>query len=331
MKKVLITGGAGFIGSHLAETLLARGKFVSVLDNLSTGSRENIAHLLVHPKFHFLQGDVVSKADVEGALVGVAEVYHLAASVGVKHIMGNLIASILNNVHGTEVVLEYASRQGARVLLTSTSEVYGKISEKPSAEHHDFRMGAPVKSRWSYACSKALDEYLAFAYAHERQLPITIARLFNTVGERQSSAYGMVVPTFVQQALAGLPLTIHGTGAQSRCFIHVSDVVRALIQLMEHPSAVGEVFNVGSTDSVSVDALADRILRLTHSTSVKQYIPYEEAYAIGFDDAYSRRPDIQKIKQLIAFEPQHTLDDIIELVAASIQNKTKERIQEGAL
>ena len=242
------------------------------------------------------------------------EVYHLAASVGVKQIMQNLVSSMLNNIDGTAKVLEQVAKTGARTLVVSTSEVYGRCADKPSKETDDLKMGEPIKTRWSYACSKALDEYLALAYFHEHSLPVTVVRLFNTVGDRQSSAYGMVLPTFVKQALSGQSLTIHGDGKQSRCFVYVKDVVNALYELMQRSDTVGEVYNVGSTESVTISELADRVLALTGSGSLKQFIPYEQAYAHGFDDAYRREPDITKINERIGFEPRYSLNDIIKLV-----------------
>lgn len=319
MEIVLITGGAGFIGSHLADRLLTQGKAVRVIDNLSTGSRENIAHLQGHERFTFMEGDVCDPGDLTIAMEGVRAVYHLAASVGVKRIMENLISSIHNNIQGTAAVLQEASTTGARVLIASTSEVYGKISEAPSKETDDLRMGDTIKSRWSYACSKALDEYLAFAYYHERGVPVTIVRLFNTVGERQSSQYGMVIPTFVRQALANEPLTIHGDGSQSRCFGYVQDVVWAMHKLMEHPQAIGEIYNIGNPQRVTIDELADRIIAASSSRSEKIYIPYSQAYREGFEDAQRRVPDITKIEQLIGFNPQRNLDDIIRIVASAMQ------------
>ncbi|MDP3997119.1 MAG: GDP-mannose 4,6-dehydratase [bacterium] len=323
MKKFLITGGAGFIGSHLAEYLLAKGAGVRVVDNLSTGSADNMRSFSGNPSFEFTIGDVVDKELMTKEMSGVDGVFHLAASVGVKHIMENLVASIRNNVLGTEVVLETASDLGVRILLTSTSEVYGKISDQPSAESDDFRMGEPLKSRWSYACSKALDEYMAFAYYHERNLPVTVTRLFNTVGPRQTSAYGMVIPTFVKQAVAGEPITIHGDGKQSRCFVYVKDVVWALYNLMFSDAAVGEIYNIGSTEKITIDELADRIIKITGSASIKKYFPYDHVYKVGFDDAYSRQPKIDKVQQAIGFMPRHKLDDIIKLVLENIAKPEK--------
>lgn len=323
MKTAVITGGAGFIGSHLADYLFERGYHIRVVDNLSTGSLTNIAHLRGRSQFEFIQGDVCNPEVAMRAVAGAGTIYHLAASVGVKHIMGNLISSIHNNIEGTQAMLEAASHTGARVLVASTSEVYGKISKAPSKETDDLRMGETIKSRWSYACSKALDEYLAFSYFHERSVPITVVRLFNTVGERQSSQYGMVIPTFAQQALAGDPITVHGDGVQTRCFGHVHDVVRGVASLMETDLAIGEVFNIGNPEAITIDKLATRIIKAAGSRSKKVYIPYSEAYTEGFEDAQSRVPNISKITELIGFQPKYSLDDII----GSVIEWQKSRLQ----
>lgn len=321
MKRVLITGGAGFIGSHLTERLLDKGQAVTVLDNLSTGSLDNLVHLKTNKNLRIEVGDVTNRVLLEELMKDVDCVYHLAASVGVKNIMENLVSSIQNNVDGTISVLEAASKRNIKVLVTSTSEVYGKGDLAPSREDGDLRMGETVRTRWSYACSKALDEYLAFSYYHERDLPVTVVRLFNTVGDRQTDAYGMVIPTFVKQALSGNPLTIYGDGSQSRCFVYVKDVVWALHSLMDHEQTVGEIYNIGSTEAVTINELADRVIEATGSSSEKVLIPYEKAYTKGFDDAQSRLPDISKINALIRFEPQHTLDDIIQIVKASSEQE----------
>jgi UDP-glucose 4-epimerase len=238
--------------------------------------------------------------------------------------MDNLIASINNNIEGTRCVLEAASRVRARILVASTSEVYGKTNNRPSREDDDLRMGLTIKSRWSYACSKALDEYLAFAYFHERQLPVTVVRLFNTVGERQSDAYGMVIPTFVRQALLNQPISIHGDGEQRRCFGYVKEVVWALAELMETETSIGEAYNIGSGEEITINELADRVIQVTGSSSAKVYIPYAAAYTTGFDDAERRRPDISKIRELIGFEPRVTLNDIINVVSVDVQQDLHE-------
>ena len=327
MSKILITGGAGFIGSHLADRLLSQGISVVVLDNLSTGSRDNLAHAVDNPLLEVVVGDVNDRALLASLVDKVDAIYHLAASVGVKHIMDNLVSSIQNNVDGTIAVLEAAAVSGKKVLITSTSEVYGKLSEGPSAETDDLRMGETIRSRWSYACSKALDEYLAFAYFHERNLPVTVVRLFNTVGERQTDAYGMVLPTFVKQALSGAPITIHGDGTQSRCFAYVKDVVWALDGLMNSDTATGEVFNIGSTEMVTINELAQLVVQVTGSSSAVEYIPYEKAYAVGFEDASRREPDISKISSAIGFEVRHNLRDIITKVAESLKEAVASKVK----
>jgi len=318
--KILVTGGAGFIGSHLVERLLKEGERVFVLDNLSTGSLDNLAAVRDHPALAVTVGSVTDRAVLDPLAHHVDQIYHLAASVGVKHIMENLVASIQNNIDGTIAVLESASAHKSKVLLTSSSEVYGKISERPSLETDDLRMGETIKSRWSYACSKALDEYLAFSYYHERKLPVVVVRLFNTVGERQTSAYGMVIPTFIEQALAGEPLTVHGAGDQSRCFAYVDDVVWALKKLMNHMDAVGDVFNIGSTEQITMVELADKVILATGSASKKVFVPYGDAYKTGFEDTHSRRPNIDKIHNLIGFESHHSLDEIIAVVQRSMES-----------
>ena len=266
----------------------------------------------------FTQGSVLSRRQMNETMRGVDIVYHLAASVGVKLVVEQLVASIENNVHGTEAVLAAAADARVPVLLTSTSEVYGRGDREIFSEDGDLAMGPTQRGRWSYACSKALDEYLAFAYHLEQDLPVTVVRLFNTVGERQSSHYGMVLPTFVRQALSGQPLTIYGDGQQSRCFCHVSDVVTALVGLMEHAGANGEVYNIGSTESVTMEQLADRVLALTGSRSQKVLVPYDQAYLAGFDDIRRRVPDISKIKALLGWQPTLGLDEIITRVRDDI-------------
>lgn len=312
--RVLITGGAGFIGSHLAEHLLKEGQSVCVLDDLSTGQTENIAQLAAGPQFRFVRGSVLDRALVDELVAEADFVYHLAASVGVKRVVEQLVASIENNVHGTENVLAAAAQAGTKVLLTSTSEVYGRGQRDVFSEDDDLAMGPTVKGRWSYACSKALDEYLSFAYRRERGVPVTVVRLFNTVGERQSSHYGMVLPTFIGQALAGQPLTIHGDGTQSRCFCHVSDVVPALFKLMVQAVSDGHVFNLGGTHSVTIEELADRILAVTGSSSAKVFVPYDQAYAADFEDITKRVPDISKARRAVGFNPGVELDEIIKRV-----------------
>jgi UDP-glucose 4-epimerase len=312
--RVLITGGAGFIGSHLADALLARGDEVFVLDDLSTGSIDNIRHLRAHPRFHYTIESIHHAATVAELVDQCDLVFHLAAAVGVRLIVESPVRTIETNVHGTEVVLAQANKKKKKVLIASTSEVYGVSTQVPFREDGNLVLGPTSKGRWSYACSKAIDEFLALAYWNERRLPAVIVRLFNTVGPRQTGQYGMVVPTFVKQALTGRPLTIHGDGQQSRCFADVHDVVGALVALMEQPAAVGEVFNIGSDEEVTIRALAERIKALTGSHSDIIYIPYEEAYGEGFEDMPRRVPDIRKIRELIGYRPTKSLDQILQSV-----------------
>ena len=312
--KALITGGAGFVGSHLAERLLGDGHEVFVIDNLSTGSFENIRHLKGHARFSY-EVDTVTNESLLAELVDRSDViFHLAAAVGVKLIVEQPVHTIETNVHGTEVVLKHANKKKKVVFIASTSEVYGKSLDVPFRESSDLVLGAPVKHRWAYACSKLIDEFLALAYWKERRLPVVIVRLFNTVGPRQTGQYGMVLPTFVRQALAGQPLTVYGDGSQSRSFTYVGDVVDALVALMSEPRAIGEVFNIGSTYEISITDLAERVVRLTDSRSPIHFIPYDEAYEAGFEDMPRRVPDITKIRELLGFHPKVELDDIIRSV-----------------
>ena len=288
--RALITGGAGFVGSHLAEALLDAGDQVCVLDDLSTGSIENIDHLKSHARFGYLI-DTVANEPVLAELVDRCDVvFHLAAAVGVKLIIEAPVRTIETNVHGTEVVLRHAAKKRRLVVLASTSEVYGKGKSMPFSEDSDLVMGATKQHRWAYACSKAVDEFLALAYWNEKRVPVVIARLFNTVGPRQTGRYGMVVPNFVRQALSGGPITVFGDGSQTRCFGYVGDVVEALVGLAKEPKAVGEVFNIGSDEEISIGALAARIKRLTNSSAEIVKIPYEEAYEPGFEDMFPRFP-----------------------------------------
>jgi UDP-glucose 4-epimerase len=309
--RALITGGAGFIGSHLSDALLARGDEVFVLDDLSTGSIDNVRHLREHSRFHYAIESIHHAPTVAEMVDQCDVVFHLAAAVGVRLIVESPVRTIETNVHGTEVVLAQANKKKKKVLIASTSEVYGVSTQVPFREDGNLVLGPTSKGRWSYACSKAIDEFLALAYWNERKLPVVIARLFNTVGPRQTGQYGMVVPTFVKQALTGRPITIHGDGRQSRCFADVHDVVEALIALMEQPAAVGEVFNIGSDEEVTIRALADRVKSLTGSGSEIVCIPYEQAYGEGFEDMPRRVPDIRKIANLIAYRPTKSLDQIL--------------------
>ena len=312
--RVLITGGAGFIGSHLADAYLQRGDEVSVIDDLSTGTIENIRHLKNNPRFHYTI-DSVHNQPVTAELVDQCDVvFHLAAAVGVKLIVESPVRTIETNVHGTEVVLALANKKQKRVLIASTSEVYGLSTDVPFREDGNLVMGATTKGRWSYACSKAIDEFLALAYWREKKLPTTIVRLFNTVGPRQTGRYGMVIPTFVKQALAGRPITVYGNGKQTRCFGYVGDVIGALIRLMDTPESVGQVFNIGSTEEISIRELAEKVKQLTHSDSEIVFVPYDEAYEEGFEDMPRRVPDTSKINELVGFKPEMTLDGILDTV-----------------
>jgi UDP-glucose 4-epimerase len=312
--KALITGGAGFIGSHLADALLAQGHEAMVLDDLSTGSIENIAHLKGRPGFAYTIDSVTNESLLAELIDQNDVVFHLAAAVGVKLIVEQPVHTIETNVHGTEVVLKHANKKKKLVVVASTSEVYGKSVDVPFREGADLVLGATVRHRWAYACSKLLDEFLALAYWKEKKLPVVVVRLFNTVGPRQTGQYGMVLPTFVRQALAHQPITVFGDGTQSRSFTYVADVVDALLKLAEEPRAVGEVFNVGNTEEVSIGALAQRVKGLSDSRSPIQFIPYDEAYEAGFEDMPRRVPDISKVHSLVGYEPRMGLDDIIRTV-----------------
>ena len=312
--RVLITGGAGFIGSHLSEAYLQRGDEVFVIDDLSTGSIENIRHLKDDPRFHYTI-DSIHNQPVIAELVDQCDViFHLAAAVGVKLIVESPVRTIENNVHGTEVVLSLANKKKKKVLVASTSEVYGLSAEVPFREDGNLVMGATNKGRWSYACSKAIDEFLALAYWREKKLPTIVVRLFNTVGPRQTGQYGMVIPTFVKQALAGRPITVYGSGKQSRCFCYVGDVVGALVRLMDTEDSVGEVFNIGSNQEISILDLAERVKELTDSDSEIVFVPYDEAYEEGFEDMPRRIPDTSKVNKLVGFKPEKRLDEILQAV-----------------
>jgi nucleoside-diphosphate-sugar epimerase len=310
--KYLVTGGAGFIGSHLGETLVAAGHEVTVLDNLSTGRIGNLD--TIGDRIRMVHGSVLDPLLVDELVEEADVVFHLAAAVGVRLVVERALRSFLTNIRGSEVVLEAAHRYRKKVLLASTSEVYGKNNDVPFGEEDDLILGSSAVSRWGYAISKTVDEILAFAYHRERGLPVVIVRLFNTVGPRQTGAYGMVLPRFVSQALAGEPLTVYGDGRQSRCLCHVTDVVEALLQLAEEPEAEGQVFNVGSTEEVTILELADRVIRAADSPSTARLVPYEEAFPRGFEDMRRRVPDISRVRSRIGWEPRHTLDDIIREV-----------------
>ena len=312
MLNVLITGGAGFIGSHLSERLLQSEDItVTVTDNLSTSKFQNIRHLVDHPRYRLLVSPVTDVVVMEPLIAQSDHIYHFAAAVGVRRIIEEPVETIETNILGSEAVLKLAAKYHKKVLLASTSEVYGKNNKVPFSEEDDSVFGATTKSRWSYACSKAIDEFLGLAYHKEKGLPVVIARFFNTVGPRQTGRYGMVVPSLVQQALANRPLTVYGDGQQSRCFTHVQDSIRCQQALMSHADAVGEIFNIGSSQEVTIEALARRIIELTESKSEIRFIPYEEAYEIGFEDMRRRVPDTSKIEKLLGFAPNSRLDDIL--------------------
>lgn len=313
----LITGGAGFVGSHLAQELLRRDEEVYILDDLSTGSIENIEHLKPNTRFHYTLGSVNNEPVLAELIDRCDVVYHLAAAVGVKLIVESPVNTIETNVHGTEMVLKLANKKKKKVLITSTSEVYGKSTAVPFNEDQDLVLGPTTKGRWSYACSKAIDEFLAIAYYHEKRLPVVIVRLFNTVGPRQTGRYGMVIPSFVSQALNGQPITVYGDGKQSRAFGYVGDVVVALADLAQHPAAVGQVFNVGNTEEITMNDLAHLIKQMTSSESEIIHIPYDRAYEKGFEDMPRRVPDISKVRQLIGYQPRLNLKDILTEIIAS--------------
>ena len=309
--RVLITGGAGFIGSHLAEQLVNRGDDVVIIDDLSTGSIHNIKALKTSNHFEYFI-DSVTNERLMAELVDSADViYHLAAAVGVKLIVESPTRTMETNIRGTEIILELAAKKKKRVLITSTSEVYGKRDTVPFQEGNDLILGPPDKGRWSYACSKLIDEFLAIAYWKEKRVPTVVARMFNVVGPRQTGRYGMVVPSLIKQALSGNNLTVYGDGSQTRCFTHVADAAQALIRLAEHPEANGSVYNIGSTDEISVLDLAHRIKRLTGSNSQIVFIPYSQAYEEGFEDMMRRVPDLSKINHLIGYAPTMCLDEIL--------------------
>lgn len=309
--RVLITGGGGFIGSHLSDALLARGDNVHILDDLSTGSIENFRHLRDHPNFEYTI-DSCDNMQVAAELVDEADViYHLAAAVGVELIVESPVRTIETNVHCTEVVLSLASKKHTPVLVASTSEVYGKSTDLPFREDGNLVMGATDKGRWSYACSKAIDEFLALAYWKERKLPTTVVRLFNTVGPRQTGQYGMVIPKFVRSALSGRDLHVYGDGQQSRCFCHVGDVVTGLMGLMDDQANVGRVYNIGSNEEITIQALAEKVVDFCDSKSSIVSLSYEEAYEEGFEDMMRRVPDTSRINEAIGWAPTRSLEDIL--------------------
>jgi len=314
--KVLITGGAGFIGSHLTDEFIRNGNQVTALDNLSTGQLKNISHLEKSPGFELVVDSVLNDALVDRLVERCDVVFHLAAAVGVELIVKKPLESLTTNIKGSEIVLEMAHRYHKKILITSTSEIYGKNVNGPLKEDDDRILGSPLKSRWSYSTAKAVDEMLAYVYWKEKGVQSVIVRLFNTVGPRQTGAYGMVVPRFISQALKNEPITIFGSGKQTRCFTHVKDVVWGLSRIIEEPSAVGKVFNIGGQEEVSIEELARQIIKITNSKSTIKYIPYEEAYEEGFEDMQRRVPDITKIRKLIGFKPTYSLPQIIEDIVA---------------
>lgn len=316
MTHVLITGGAGFIGSHLTRELLARGHHVHCLDNLSTGSIRNLDPHREHPRFSYTIGSVMEERLVRELVDRAEHVYHLAAAVGVRLIVEDPVGTMETNLKGTEIVLEAARRKSKRVLITSTSEVYGKSEHVPFREHHDLLIGPPNKARWSYACSKAMDEFFAFAHARHFKLPVVIVRLFNTVGPGQTGRYGMVIPNLVSQALSGKDLTVFGDGQQSRCFCHVHDTVKALIELMDCDQALNEVVNVGNDHEISINELAELIIARSESSSSIQLIPYEQAYGEGFEDMRRRIPCLEKLQSLIGWRPRTSIESILDDVIA---------------
>jgi UDP-glucose 4-epimerase len=318
--RVLITGGAGFVGSHLSEALLARGDEVFVLDNLSTGSIDNINHLKDQPRFHYTIDSVENEPLLAEMIDRCEVVVHLAAAVGVKLIVEKPVYTIETNVHGTEVVLKHASKKNRLVMIASTSEVYGKSVSVPFAEDADLVLGPSSKHRWAYACSKLIDEFLALAYWKERKLPVIVVRLFNTVGPRQTGQYGMVIPNFVRQALEGEPITVFGDGTQSRSFTYVGDVVGAMVALINEPRAVGKVFNIGNGNEITINALAEKVRELTGSSSEIVRIPYDQAYESGFEDMPRRVPDIRRITELVGYKPTVELDEILKLVINHSRN-----------
>jgi UDP-glucose 4-epimerase len=317
-ERCLVTGGAGFIGSRLCEELLAAGHRVHALDNLSTGSISNLAAVRDHPHFTFEKGDILDAAAVDRAVAEADRVFHLAAAVGVRLIMERPVDTILTNVRGTENVLAAACRTGVPVLAASTSEVYGKlggggtVAAERLAEDSDCGIGPTSRRRWAYACSKALDEFLGLAYFDERKLPVTFVRFFNTVGPRQTGQYGMVIPSFVDRALRGETIEVHGSGRQRRCFAHVDDAVRAVLLLVACPGAAGQVVNVGNDEEVTIDELASRVVARTGSRSCIVHVPYEAVYPTGFEDMERRRPDLSKLERLVGWRPRRSLDEILD-------------------
>lgn len=329
-EKYLVTGGAGFIGSHLVDALLARGDAVIALDNLSTGSLGNLDAAGHHQRFRLVQGSVLDEQAVDELVHECDVVVHLAAAVGVKLIVEQPLRSLTTNIRGSETVIGSAHRYRRKILVASTSEIYGKNCSGPLQEDTDRILGSNSVARWAYSTAKAVDEILAYAYHKERGLPSIVMRLFNTVGPRQSGAYGMVIPRLVGQALTGEPLTVFGDGTQSRCFCHVADVVEAILRLLDHPGAVGQVVNVGSSEEVSILELAKLIAQRTASASPVELIPYDQAYESGFEDMQRRVPDTTRIREMVGWEPTRTLDTILDdTIAAAVANRMQEAAARG--
>jgi UDP-glucose 4-epimerase len=319
--RYLITGGSGFIGSHLADALLNRGEEVFILDDLSTGSVENVRHLKSHERFHYFFDSITNKQLLVELVDESDVVIHLAAAVGVRLIVESPVRTLETNVYGTQLVLDAASKKKKLVVAASTSEVYGKSDKVPFREDADLVLGPTTKGRWSYAASKALDEFLALSYWKEKKQPVIVVRLFNTVGPRQTGRYGMVLPTFVRQALEGLPITIFGTGGQSRCFCDVQDTIEAMIRLMSKDAAVGEVVNIGTNEEVTIEGLARIVKQRTNSPSPIEYVAYDKAYEPGFEDMLRRVPSLEKLEQLVSFRPSIRLPEIVDRVIDSFQKK----------
>ena len=318
--KILITGGAGFIGSHLAEKLLEEGNEVRIVDNLSTGRLDNIEHLKGNGSFRYKIGSILNRDLMEKMMDGVQQVYHLAAAVGVKYIIENPLLSLKTNIGGTDSILELANKHKAKVLITSTSEIYGKNEKVPFSEEDDRILGSTQISRWGYSDSKAIDEFMALAYFREKRLPVVIVRLFNTVGPRQTGQYGMVLPKFIKSALLDQPLVVYGSGKQTRCFADVADVVGALIKLMNTPKCEGEIFNVGTTEAISIEDLAKKVRQMCKSKSRIEYMSYEDAFEEGFEDMMNRMPNLNKVKEYIGYEPNFNLDAIIKRMLEHYEN-----------
>ena len=312
--KILITGGAGFIGSHLVERLLEDGHNVSIIDNLSTGSLGNIRHLIGNPKFEYTIDSVLNRKIIKNLISECSQIYHLASAVGVKYIIDNPLLTLKTNISGTENVLEFANKYKKKVLVTSTSEIYGKSENMPFKEEDDRLLGSTYITRWSYSSSKAIDEFLALAYYREKKLPVVIVRCFNTVGPRQTGQYGMVVPKFVKNALLNHPIRVYGDGKQSRCFTYVSDVVDGIIKLMNNKNAEGEIFNIGNDEEITIEDLAKKIKKMTNSKSKIVYVKYEDAYESGFEDMRRRVPDLSKINKLIGYEPKVKLNELLKRI-----------------